>query len=99
MISFIGHTGAQRAVTAPAVLGLADMETPNTLQESKTRVSSSGDDKSAYPAADVPVSFSVEEPPAVTGLGSVYCRELRRSLLRGAPPDRSSPDTVGGPEG
>lgn len=63
MISFIGRTGAQRAVTAPAVLGLADMETPNTLQESKTRVSSSGDDKSAYPATDVPVSISVEEPP------------------------------------
>lgn len=76
-------------MTAPAVLGLADMETPNTLQESKTRVSSSGDDKSAYPATDVPVSISVEEPPLWPGI----------SLLQGAPPDRSSPDTVGGPGG
>lgn len=52
-----------RAVTAPAVLALAHMETANTLQESKTRVSSSGDDKSANSAADVPLSVGVEEVP------------------------------------
>lgn len=71
-VSFISYTGALRAVTAPAVLGLTDMETPNTLQESKTRVSSSGDDKSAYSAAEVPGSISVEELP--------LCQAWDRSL-------------------
>lgn len=39
------------------------METPNTLQESKTRVSSSGVDKSAYSATEDPGSISVEGLP------------------------------------
>lgn len=39
------------------------METPSILQESKTRVSSSGVDKSAYSATEDPGSISVEELP------------------------------------
>ncbi|KAM7396790.1 hypothetical protein PAMP_019802 [Pampus punctatissimus] len=57
------YAGAVRAVTPPAVMRLTDMETPNTLQESQTRVSSSGVDKSAYSATEDPGSISVEELP------------------------------------
>lgn len=57
------YAGALRAVTSPAVMRLTDKETPNTLQESKTHVSSSGVDKSAYSATEVPGSIGVEELP------------------------------------
>lgn len=57
------YARAVRAATPPAVMRLTDMETPNTLQESKTRVSSSGVDKSAYSATEDPGSISVEELP------------------------------------
>lgn len=57
------YAAAVGAVTPPAVMRLTDMETPNTLQESKTRVSSSGVDKSAYSATENPGSISVEELP------------------------------------
>lgn len=57
------YAGSVRVVTPPAVMSLTDMETPNTLQESQTRVSSSGVDKSAYSATEVPGSIGDEELP------------------------------------
>lgn len=63
-----------RAVTPPAVMRLTDMETLNTLQESKTRVSSSGVDKSAYSATEDPGSISVEELP--------LCWVSHRAIMR-----------------
>jgi len=63
--------GAVRSVTPPAVMRLTDMETPNTLQESKTRVSSSGVDKSAYSATE---GISVGELP--------LCWVSRRAIAR-----------------
>ena len=50
-------------MTPPAVMRLTDMATPNTLQESKTRVSSSGVDKSAYSATEDLGGISVQELP------------------------------------
>lgn len=63
-----------RAVTPPAAMRLTDMETQNTLQESKTRVSSSGVDKSAYSATEDPGSISVEELP--------LCRVSHRAIMK-----------------
>lgn len=69
------YAGTVRAVTPPVVMSLTGMETPNTLQESQTCVSSSGVDKSAYSATEDPGSISVKELP--------LCWVLHRGLLRG----------------
>lgn len=58
------------------VIGLTDMETPYTLQESQTRVSSSGVDKSAYSATEDPGSISVEELPLCLGTHRAITRNL-----------------------
>ncbi len=50
------------------------METQNTLKESKTRVSSSGVDKSAYSATKDPGSIGVEELP--------LCRVSHRAIMK-----------------
>lgn len=68
--------GAVRGMATPAEMRLTDMETPNTLQESQTRVSSSGVDKSAYSATEDPGSISVEELP----LCGVSHRAIARNL-------------------
>lgn len=60
------HAGAERAATPPGVMRRTDVETQNTLQESKTRVSSSGVDKSAYSAPEDPGSVTVGGLPLAT---------------------------------